>query len=199
VALGFSLAIAPHAKAGFVGYYDVNSGNWVLSNSTGADPFTDGTAVTLDSGLSLTLTGGNDGSGFGGITTFLIAAASAGTVQFDWSYTSQDSNVPACVAPDFNTVCDTAFYQVAGTQTYLADDTSSTLSGTVAPFVVTAGEMFGFEVDTADNSGGPGILTISNFSAPDVSLVPEPDTALLFLVGLLLTAGAHRWRQRSSK
>jgi hypothetical protein len=204
LALGFSLAIAPDAKAAFMGYYDVNGGNWTLMNA--GDPSTDGSAVTNDSGLSVVITGGNSGIAIGGgSTTFLIAAPAAGTVTFDWMYTSLDSNTPACVPPNFNTICDSASYTVGSTSTFLADDTSlsapgQSVSGTGVTFSVTSGQIFGFEVDTADNQGGPGVLTISNFSAPpSVTAVPEPGTAFLLFIGISLTAGAHGWKKRSRK
>jgi hypothetical protein len=199
LALGFSLAIAPNAKAAFMGYYDVNGGNWTLMNA--GDPSTDGSAVTNDSGFSVVITGGNSGiASAGGSTTFLIAAPAAGMVTFDWMYTSGDTNTPDCGGP-----CDAAFYRVGSTSTFLADDTSlsapgQSVSGTGVTFSVTSGQIFGFAVDTADNQGGPGVLTISNFSAPpSVTAVPEPGTAFLLFIGISLTAGAHAWKKRSRK
>ncbi len=197
LALVFSLALAPHAKASFVGYYDVNLGNWTLMNS--GDPLTDGSAAPANGNGSLVLTGGNDGSGNPGATTFLIAAPTTGFVSFDWVYTSNDSSTPVC-GPSFDQICDTGGYRLGSTFTYLADDTSASTtgwSGTVAPFSVTAGQVFGFEVDTSDNTFEPGILTISNFNAP--AAVPEPGTAVLLFVGIALTIGTQRWKKRSMK
>ena len=52
-AIGF---LAPSAHAGFVGPYSL--GNFTLLNTNA-----DGSASTLDGGLSVNLTGGNNGSG----------------------------------------------------------------------------------------------------------------------------------------
>jgi|SRR5262245_27446808 len=59
-------------------------------------------------------------------------------------------------------------------------------------FSVSAGNLFGFQIDCTDCILGPATVTISDFS---VSPVPEPATLLLFgttAAGL----GLARWRQR---
>ena len=199
-AIIFGILLAPQAKASFIGFYAIasgNSGNWVLTNTGGGINGTDGSFDTPDSGATLVFTGGNDGSGNAGTTTFLITAPASGLVQFDWSYTSTDSTVPACVPPDFSQICDTGGYLLDNSFFFLADDTTAPASGTGVSFSVTAGQVFGFEIITADNSNGPGILTLTNFNAPQPAGIPEPGTAALLLGGTAMILGASRWKIRS--
>jgi hypothetical protein len=61
----------------------------------------------------------------------------------------------------------------------------ATPQGTVS-FPVFVGHIFGFRVETQDNTGGRGVPVISDFSATQVvSATPEPGCAL----GLLLLGG----------
>ena len=50
----------------------------------------DGTAVSFDGGVSLALTGGNNGTGFSGTTDLLATATGAGLIAFDYLYSSLD-------------------------------------------------------------------------------------------------------------
>jgi hypothetical protein len=141
----------------------------------------DGTAVTPDGGLSILLTGGNNGSGFPGTTDLTMIAARAGVIQFDYSYASLDP------AP-----FDFSGYLLGSIFTQLTD--TDGVSGS-ATFNVAAGELFGFRVGTTDNIGEPGILTISNFSAPvSETAAPEPGSFLLLLAGAIAVGAAHRWK-----
>src|SRR5262252_4296042 len=81
--IGVSSGLAPQANAAFVGAYAL--GNFTLLNQNA-----DGTAVTMDGGLSVVLTGGNNGSGLQGYADLFITAAGTGTVQFQYSYFSLD-------------------------------------------------------------------------------------------------------------
>ncbi|QVL53343.1 MAG: hypothetical protein KFB97_02815 [Cyanobium sp. M30B3] len=90
-------------------------------------------------------------------TDYTIAAAASGPVSFDWSYSSSDEEV-----------YDGFGYLLNGTFTQLAVNNSQ---GTgFSQFNVLSGDTFGFRVFATDNQLGPGIATISNFSAP----VPGP-------------------------
>lgn len=183
-ALGLLLAFAPQAKADFVGYYAVN--NFTLTNIdyNGFQANTNGSVMSPDNGLSVILTGGDSGSLLGGETDWLINAAAAGVVQFNWAYASLDS--PGN---------DWAGYQVGNTFTKLADTNGE--AGVLTTFSVSAGESFGFVVVTADNTGGPGILTISSFSAPSVDPTPEPATVMIpFILGAGIVA-AQQLRVRA--
>jgi hypothetical protein len=86
-------------------------------------------------------------------------------------------------------------YLIDGVFTQLADTSGE--SG-FASFSVTFGETFGFRVATVDNQGEPGILTVSDFSAPAPSAVPEPDTASIVFLCLPVAAGMV-FRQRFNR
>jgi hypothetical protein len=160
-ALGLSLVLPSRLEAGFVGDYGLSRFTLLNSNA-------DGTAVTPDNGLSLILTGGNNGSYALGSTTFTVTAAGNGWVKFDYLYTSLD-------LPFY----DYAGYLIGMQPVWLADTTGQ--SGT-AWFPVLAGQQFGFVVGTEDNTFEPGVLTISNFDAP--ASVPEPGMAPLAAMAL---------------
>jgi hypothetical protein len=158
------------ARADFIGYYA--PGNWTPKNNNA-----DGSVSSPDAGLSIVLTGGNNGSDNPGTTDFFISAAGAGMVAFDWSYSSLDQ-------PSF----DNAGFLHGNTFVLLAD-TSGEFGTTT--FLVNSGEKIGFRVGTLDNTGEPGILTITDFSAP----VPEPGTAPMVLpIIALIIAGQRRRR-----
>jgi hypothetical protein len=186
-ALALSWIAAPAEAGSFIAGYDLS--NWTLTNTNA-----DGSAATPDLGVTLVLTGGNNGSGTPGMTDFVINAPAAGLVQFSWSYMSLDATTPVC-GPFANLICDDGGYLLNGVYTELADDTTwmTTGSGT-ASFSVTSGESFGFRVNTADNTGEPGILSITDFSAPINSNAPEPGTwsVALGLGAVMILA----WRRR---
>jgi hypothetical protein len=173
------------AKADFTGPYSLSNFTLTNTNLNPADVIpADGSAVVTPGGGSLILTGSNTGSGLlPGATTYLtIASRGTGTVSFNWSWSSLD-------IPQF----DDGGYILNGVFTKLADTDGA--SGSTS-FPVSLGQVFGFGVQTIDNTGEPGILTISNFSAPvAASAVPEPGTFTIFL--LTGTAAALRWRSQN--
>ncbi len=171
MASGF--ALAPQAKASFMNYYDFN--NFTQTSTS------DGFAFTGDGGLTVEVVGGNDGSGLPGTTTVTINAPVSGAVQFSYLYNSLDS-------PTF----DTSGYLLNGVYTQFADTGGETGTMTLS---VNSGDSFGFEVWTADNTGEPGLLTVSNFSAPEgaaSSGVPEPGTLSLAVLGAAVVAAYIR-------
>jgi len=151
-----SVVLVPVASASFIGGYD--PAHFTLRN-TNADGFVDTSLIPL----SIILTGGNTGSGLAGTTDYTAFAAAAGFVTFNFAFSTLD-------IPGF----DDAGFLLNGSFTSLA--TLDGQSGSRS-FGVTSGQVFGFRMETSDNQGEPGKLTISNFSAP----VPEPGTAFLFL------------------
>jgi hypothetical protein len=148
------LAAQP-AHASFVGYY-------ALENFTLLNVNSDGSAMTPDGGLSLVLTGPDDGSGQEGTTTLVILAAAAGTVSFDYSLFTED-------APEV----DSAGW-VRGSLPFPIYTVFPDSAGSVS-FAVAAGQPFGFRVWSEDNSYGELVATITNFQAPVAdAAVPEP-------------------------
>jgi len=162
-------ALAPSAQAGFIDQFPlsdftlVNSPNSQLNNGF----------VTM-SGDSIVLTGGNSGSGEPGTTDLTTTVMTAQVVEFLYSYFSLD--IPNA---------DDAGYLINGSLFPLA--VASGASGIVT-LSLTAGEVFGFQVGSADNQFEPGVLTISSVTTP------EPATGSLFvlLAGLALGASFLR-------
>jgi hypothetical protein len=171
-----AVAIPAAAKADFSGPYA--PANWTFQNTGGS---TDGSVDTSGAPASITLTGGNSQSATPGDTNFTIAAVASGLVSFHWSYSSIDSGT-----------YDSANFLLNGKPTFLADngsqgsgDFSMTLSG---------GDVFGFNVHSADNLFGPGVLTISNATFP----IPEGSTLSLLALGAVGVVSVMRRRARSA-
>jgi hypothetical protein len=193
-ALAIALVATQEAKADFVGVYAI--GNFAVTNTdNGGQPSgTFGFASTSDDGVTVLFTGSESGSGLPGTTEWLIDAAAAGTVSFDWSFTTQD-------IPGFQS----GGYLVNNVYTELSDgsglsDTVTAITGNVT-FTVTQGEQFGFEMDTLDNQFFSGLMTISDFSAPTASstgAVPEPSMPALILLLAAATALVKWFRNRAT-
>ncbi|PYL16877.1 MAG: PEP-CTERM sorting domain-containing protein [Verrucomicrobia bacterium] len=171
-----AVAIPAAAKADFSGYYA--PANWTFQNTGGS---TDGSVDTSGAPASITLTGGNSQSGTPGDTNFTIAAGASGLVSFHWTYSSMDSGT-----------YDSGNFLLNGNPTFLADNGSQG-SGDFS-IAVSGGNIFGFNVHSMDNLFGPGVLTISNFSAP----VPEGSTLSLFALGALGVMMVMRRRARAA-
>jgi autotransporter-associated beta strand protein len=118
---------------------------------------------------SVVLSGPDDGSRVSGEIGFSIQVPVGGTFSFDWSYFSDDS-----------AGYDYAYY-VNGYYNYLT--TYDGESGHVS-VPVFAGDTIGWVVYSTDSVNGPGVLTISNFSAPGLS-IPEPGAALLLATAVI--------------
>jgi len=164
--------LAPQAHAAFVAPYALANFSLINQNA-------DGTAVTNDGGLSVVLTGGNNGSGLAGTTDLVTQALASGTVHFQFSYFTLDD-------PPF----DEAGFLLDGVYTQLAGTSGD---AGVGNFAVVAGHTFGFRVATMDNTFEPGVFTISAFSAPaPTSGVPEPATWPLGLAAMAAFGIARR-------
>ncbi len=171
-------SLAPQAKAAFIG-------NYSLTNSTLTNDNADGFVSTPDNGQTIILTGGQTGSGVPGLTDLLFTAAGTGAVQFQYSYSALDF-------PGF----DYAGYLLGNAFTQLADFDGA--SG-IANFTVSQGQRFGFRVGTTDNTGEPGLLTVSNFTAPASdggATVPEPATGPVLLFVAVTAIAARRMRRK---
>ena len=134
------------ALAAFNGSYA--PGNWSLSAGAG-----DGFATNDGSTLVLN---GNGNAAAAVDTDYTIAAAATGVWSFDWSYASTDSGT-----------FDSGGYVLNGVYTVLAFNNSQGSGSSSIP--VTSGDVIGFRVFSVDGCCGDGILTITNFSAPEAA------------------------------
>jgi hypothetical protein len=134
-----------------------------------------GSVMTPDGGMSIVLSGPNNGSGLGGSTELMSPATGAALVEFDWSYSTLDD-------PGF----ELAGY-ILGAQFFELSSTNGDFG--IGSISAMASQNFGFAVVTIDNTGAPGILTISNFDVvpgSDAANTPEPGTLTLLPVGLAI-------------
>ncbi|MCZ8191425.1 MAG: PEP-CTERM sorting domain-containing protein [Microcystis sp. LE19-338.1B] len=173
--VSLTLAAVSSASAatvfGFQDAYDPI--NWTFANSNA-----DGSVNTSGAPASISLTGGNNGTGNPGTTNYTTTAAAAGTVTFNWNYSTADALVDSFCSNLPNNFCDPFIVLVNGVQTIPLNPSGGTTQSGTSTFNVLAGDSFGFRIATADNFFGPGSVTISNFSAP----IPEPSTVLSLLV-----------------
>jgi hypothetical protein len=156
------LILAPTAaQADFSGPYTPS--NWTFSNGSG-----DGSVDFSGAPASITITGSDNGSADN--TDFTITAAGTGLVSFNFDWSSLD-------APGF----DSGGFLLNDAFTFLADTDGASGSESIP---VNAGDTIGFRVTTDDAAFEPGVLTISNFSAPvGVVSTPEPGTLILVALG----------------
>lgn len=144
--LTISATVSSNSVNGFTGVYDV--ANWTFTNIT-----TNGNVNTTGAPASIVLTGGDDGSGFSGDSTYGITIPSNSTISFDWSYSTSDGaqfDVPRVIVN--GTPTDMNGYDTNG-------GTSQSGSMTVT---VNAGDAFAFSMLTTDNVFGAANVTISN-------------------------------------
>lgn len=119
-------------------------------------------------------------------TDYTIQSPSAGTVSFNWQYTSIDTRG----LPSF----DPFGYLIGGSFTPLTNSSGPLSQSGFASFSVLAGEEFGFRQMSTDNINGGATTTITNFDGP----VPVP--APLPLLGASLPLGyCFRLRSRSKR
>jgi len=175
--------VAPPAHAGFIGSFA--AGNFTFSDLGGVFP--DGSAVFPDTN-TLILTGSNDGSGLDSSTQLTLTVPVTGLFRFDYVFLN--------MVPAFGTdPLPHGGYLLAPSLAQLSDpgsfvELSDAFGGSGSVLVpLTAGEVFGFAV-IGDNTGGPGVLTVTNFTA-----TPEPGTAQLLFVAVAVAALAI-WRRR---
>lgn len=169
------LALSVPARAitfGFTGDYAPS--NWNLTNSN-ADGFVD----TSNAPNSITLTGGNNGSGSFGRTTYSITNTKPVPVNisFNWLYSSLDWTPSA----------DWFGVNQNGSYTTIANNNAGGTYTTLIP----NGNTFGFSIATLDNCCGRGSVTISNFSA-----TPVPFESNAAPAGMAIVFGALMLRRR---
>ena len=105
-------------------------------------------SVSSPNPVTLILTGTNDGSGLPGTTNLTIASQGAGLLEFSYIFTTLDD-------PGFE---NTGY--LLGPAFPLAD-TSGESGSVIVP--LSRGEIFGFSVGSVDDTGGAGVLTVTDF------------------------------------
>jgi hypothetical protein len=167
------LACVPReARAGgFIGYYA--PAGFTLANVGG---FLPNGSVSFPDTMTLILTGTNDGSGLPGATDLTIPAQAAGLLEFSYLFTTLDD-------PGF----ENAGYLLSG-QLFPLADTSGESGSVIVP--VSSGEIIGFSAGSVDDTGGAGVLTVTDFVGP---LAPEPSSMQLLMLGAAAIL-ARLWR-----
>ena len=115
-------------------------------------------------------------------TKYFTTATAVGPVKFDWAYSSTDSGN-----------YDSFGYLLNGIYNQLADNGSQG-NGTTT-FNVASGDTYGFSVFSKDGIFGPGIATVSNFSAPIPTPASVPGPLPILGVGATF-AYSRRLRRR---
>lgn len=148
---------------------------YTLANTNGGDGYIVGSAPSFQ------LFGSDNGVG-ANYTTYTTTASAAETVNFDWNYTTFDTD---------GSFWDPAGYALNGVFTQLSTDGNIggqfDTSGTASVNLL-AGDTFGFYVYSLDSEYGRGELAVN--MAP----TPEPSSLLLLGSGLLGMAGIVRRR-----
>jgi hypothetical protein len=144
----------------------------------------DGSIKTGGAPASISLTGADDGTKTDQNTDFTIAAPSAGTVSFDWAYSTKDG-------PRY----DPFGYLLNGAFTQLTTNLDLNQSGS-GSFSVLAGDVFGFRQNSVDSANGRAFTTISNFNGPLAASGPASVPGPLPLLG---AGAAFGWSRQLRK
>jgi hypothetical protein len=163
------IAFSSSAKAATI---NPSLNQFILTNTSA-----DGSVDISNNGLSFVLIGGNTGSGVFGTTDFTSLAQNTGTVEFHYSYASFDT-------PGF----DFAGYLLGNTRVQLAGIDGEAGLGS---FSVSSGQSYGWYVNTLDNTGEPGSLTVT-FTPVASTPAPEPAGFAFALIGS--AALVVKWR-----
>lgn len=185
---------SPALALGFAGIFA--PGNFTLNNSNADGSVNDTNAA---SGTVVLTGGNNDSLSFASGTTNWIAGpiTQGGTVSFAWTFAGE--NVPYTPGA----AGDRGGYIIDGTPTYLGFQNGDNYH--VSSLSLTAGQTFGFIVETDNNTGGPGVLTITNFNFTPEQIpeppeqIPEPSTILgtgVVLVALPILKKKHGKRSK---
>jgi hypothetical protein len=148
----------------------------------------DGFINTGGAPASISLSSADDGSEKSQNTDFTIAAPTAGTVSFDWAFSTDD--IFAEYDP-FGYLLNGAFTQL----TINGNGSNLTQSGSVS-FSVLAGDVFGFRQNSVDSIFGRASTTISNFNGPLAASGPASVPGPLPLLG---AGAAFGWSRQLRK
>jgi len=146
----------------------------------------DGSINTGGAPASISLFGANDGSNANQNTDFTIAAPLAGTVSFDWAYSTNER------FPLF----DPFGYLLNGAFTQLIDEVGAQNQFGSASFSVLAGDVFGFRQNSLDSANRRASTTISNFNGPLAASGPASVPGPLPLLG---AGAAFGWSRQLRK
>jgi hypothetical protein len=124
--------------------------NFTFFNSAGGS----GSINTSAAPASITITGSDGGAQVPYYSLYSATAVSTGTLTFNWSYHSNDTSQDSTYDP--------ASFKLGTNLSLLTTGSGINQNGT-GSYHITNGTLFGFQVDTTDNYGGAGILTISDF------------------------------------
>lgn len=192
IGLATVLAVPLKSQAittGFNGTYDQS--NFTLENNNA-----DGSVDTsqADAG-EIVLTGGDNGSFSPGTTDWTIDnVGQTSTVEFSWSFEGENTTFSPFAG-------DRAGYLLNGNFTELATTNGQSSTSPVV-LDINQGDSLGLRVETANNTGEPGELTVSNFQSKAQSGTPIPfgistNTGILALIGGMASIAWRRCRRRS--
>ncbi len=149
---------------------------FTLSNSNGGD----GHVNAITGGFDLV--GADNGAG-PNLTLYTETAATTGTLQADYAYSTSDPGGPEFDPAGLYLGANDRFAQL-----------SPSASGSIR-FHVTAGETYGFYVNSSDSAFGAGDIAITNLAAG----VPEPAAWALMLVGFGALGARVRLQRRAKQ
>ena len=176
------LGMMGSAQAAFTG--DYAAGQWATAVTNGGN----GTAAIATDGSTLTLSSSNYEPFTDLVASdvlYSITLQSNVTVSFDWAYSSADEN---------GSTGDPFGYSINGVFTQLSqNDSWDNQSGHVGSLVLHSGDVLSFVAKSTDSIFGESTTTVSGFTATPA--VPEPESAVLALVGLGVIAARALRRQ----
>lgn len=147
----------PYQK-GFAGNFA--PANWTLTNTNGGN----GYVITTGAPNSIQLIGSNNGAGGSNYTNYKITIPCAGTISFNWDYTSYDRDGP---------YYDRFGYTVNNTFSQLTNNSGSTVQSGTKSIHLSSGSTFSFSIYSIDQILGTGVEITSAFTFTPDFIVPN--------------------------